>query len=235
MNKPYVICHMMVSIDGKIEGDFFDDVRAQYLGDLYEELKLGASDAWGVGSNTYYDEEANAKIDLSLYSGTDISYEDYVILNDGTYAVCFDQSGKVRWAESDFEYPNGVNNQVIEVVSEKTKPEFLAYLREKEISYIVAGKDGINLPLALSKLHSLYQIEKFALCGGSIINGAFMKEHLVDEISLVVAPFIEGNANTKSLVDTKLPEGLNQYYYLKEVNILKENGVQLIYVAKPEK
>jgi riboflavin biosynthesis pyrimidine reductase len=48
----------------------------------------------------------------------------------------------------------------------------------------------MNLKLALDKLYHLFDIKKLLLEGGSVINGAFEYENLIDEISLVIAPIV---------------------------------------------
>ncbi len=37
MNKPYVICHMMTSLDGKITGPFFGIEESYPSGEFYDE------------------------------------------------------------------------------------------------------------------------------------------------------------------------------------------------------
>ena len=79
---------------------------------------------------------------------------------------------------------------VIEVLCEEVKDEYLAWLRSSGISYIFAGRNEMDLSLALSKLGSLFNIRTLLLEGGSVLNGAFAWEGLIDELSLVTAPVI---------------------------------------------
>lgn len=44
---------------------------------------------------------------------------------------------------------------------------------ENGVSYIFAGKNDIDIKLALNKLYSIFGIKKLLLEGGSVINGAF--------------------------------------------------------------
>lgn len=231
MQKPYVNCVMMISIDGKIDGNFFDDERAALLGDLYEEIKLERSDAWGNGSTTHKMYFGDNDVNFSKYQNyKNIAYEDKIILDDCPYVVCFDSKGKVNWNTKYLEYPEGVKNRVVEVLTKKVQPEFLAYLDEYEIPYIFAGEDSIDLKIALDKLSSLFNIKRFAICGGGKINGAFFQQNLVDEITLVVAPFIEGTTKGKSIADADI--SLSSHFYLKEMKTLPDNGILLTYVKK---
>lgn len=65
-------------------------------------------------------------------------------------------------------------------------------MRSIGISYIFAGKEEFDLPLALDKLYRLFDIKKLLFEGGSIINGAFERENVIDELSLVVTSVIAG-------------------------------------------
>ncbi len=72
-------------------------------------------------------------------------------------------------------------------------------MQSKNISYVFAGKEQLDLPLAMQKL---------LLEGGGIIGGAFAKENLIDEISFVCAPVIQGNSGQPAFADcvTVLPQ-----------------------------
>lgn len=61
----------------------------------------------------------------------------------------------------------------VEVLCETVSDEYLAYLQDIGVSYIFAGKDQLNVMLAVEKLSKLFGIKKLMLEGGSIINGAF--------------------------------------------------------------
>ena len=58
------------------------------------------------------------------------------------------------------------------------------------IAYLFAGETEIDIPLALLKLRRFFGIQTLLLEGGSILNGAFQRCGVVDELSLVVAPMV---------------------------------------------
>lgn len=57
--------------------------------------------------------------------------------------------------------------------------------------------------LFLRKLKVRYHVDPFALCGGAEINAAFFKEDLVDELSLVIGPAIDGNRHALTFFGTE--------------------------------
>lgn len=80
------------------------------------------------------------------------------------------------------------------------------------------------------KIKELYHINIFTLCGGAEINAVFLKADLVDEISIVIGPVIDGNRNVLTFVGTENTDGFPKYFKLKEVEKLDNNGVILRYI-----
>jgi riboflavin biosynthesis pyrimidine reductase len=104
------------------------------------------------------------------------------------------------------------------VLTHQVDSRYLSYLQSVGIPYIFAGEDEIDVPEALMKLKTYFGIEHLLLEGGSIINGAFQRAGVIDELSLVVDPVV-GAANDKplftqaslenyKLVDTKNYDGI---------------------------
>lgn len=204
MNKrPYIICHMLMSIDGKVTGDFLLDKNTSNSCEIYYELHRNfKADGFICGRVTM--EESFTKKhfpDLSKYENKEISYEDYIYKNDAKfYAIAFDRKGKLGWQNNiiNDEDPGYDKSYIIEVLTKQVSKEYLCYLKEKNISYIFAGNDDLDVKLALEKIHKYFNTKTLLLEGGSIINGAFFKENLVDELSLVLCP-LTANNNDKSL------------------------------------
>ena len=74
-------------------------------------------------------------------------------------------------------------------------------LREQEISWICIGKDSIDLPRAMEILRKEFDVKRLAVLGGGHINGGFLEAGLIDEVSLLLAPGIDGRAGQTALFD----------------------------------
>lgn len=230
MQKPYITMLMMTSIDGKIDGDFIDS-HNEWLGDYYEELKLEISDAWGNGSNTHKKYFSDESVNLAAFTGFNAEFSDNVIRDKAPYAVSFDSTGKVKWRSATLTYPENVPNRVLVVTTHKAKPEYIAYLKANNIAYIFADDESgekIDIKIALDKLYTLFGIKRFALTGGAIINAEFLKADLVDEIQLLIVPYIDGTQNA-TICESVDNAALTKAFKFSEVKKLKENGVLLIY------
>ena len=62
------------------------------------------------------------------------------------------------------------------------------------MSYIFAGATEIDLAGALETLNRELGIERILLEGGGGANGALLRAGLIDELSLVVCPVIDGSS-----------------------------------------
>jgi riboflavin biosynthesis pyrimidine reductase len=78
----------------------------------------------------------------------------------------------------------------------------LAELALDGVSYIVAPEAQPNLAGVLEVLARELGIRRLLLEGGAAINGAFLAAGLVDELSLLIAPALDGRIKTQHIVET---------------------------------
>jgi len=208
--RPYVICHMVTSIDGKVTGDFLGSKKGTAACEEYYRInRMLKSDAFACGRVTMESSFTNGFVpDLSSFSEAEISHEDYVAMKHNYYAVSFDTCGKVGWTDSKIhDEDEGYDDcHIIEVISEKTPGKMLSYYRSIGVSYIFAGEKAVDVKLALDKLYRLFGIRKLLLEGGSIINGAFLRAEAVDELSLVTVPVIADKDDKPLFMDADMTD-----------------------------
>lgn len=209
MDRPYIICHMVTSIDGKVTGDFLNREQSEKAIETYYEINrelrcngfiCGRVTMEGSFTGGWYPE-------LSDYE--EKPRTDYIPKElSGFYAVAFDTCGKLGWKSSKIEDedPGYDKAQIVEVLSEQVDGRYLGYLQKMGIPYIFAGENEINVGQALTKLKNLMNIEMLLLEGGSIINGSFLKADAVDELSLVVSPAIAEKDDKMLFMDSKLAD-----------------------------
>ncbi len=225
MKKPYIIIHMMTSIDGKIDGEYMEQKNSIYAGNYYDDQinELGSSMALGrVTVQKYHAGE------ISLDDIKDLSplpLKDHILKKDH-YLFVFDRNGRCSWKNNEFIY-NNISYHIVEVVSSKVNPLYLAYLENKNISYMISG----SLLETLNKIGKL-DINYLVVTGGAILNGGFLKEHLVDEISLVIAPYIDGNPLNQASFDGVSNFVMNQDFKFNFAHPLKDGGVHLSFIKK---
>lgn len=226
--RPLVICHMMTSIDGKVTGAFLTGKTGTRVSETYYELNRKLKgDAFACGRVTMESSFTGGfEPDLSAFQNAEIFCEDFIAQKHNYYAISFDRHGKVGWTESLIhDSDSGYDDcHIIEVLCEDASKEMMAYYRSIGVSYIFAGKNDIDINLALNKLYSLFGIKKLLLEGGSIINGAFLRSGAVDNISQVIAPVIADKEDKHLFFDADMTD-----FRMLECKDMKDGSVWIWY------
>lgn len=207
MERPKVIYHMTVSIDGKITGDYLSHERAQEAIELYyKKHREFQGDGFICGRKTMASSFGHLMDPKASFPETPVgSDEDFIGDPQARfYAVSLDSRGKLNWSSNTLQDddPGYDGAHIIEAVCEDVDRNYLSYLQDKKISYVFAGKSEVDLQLLLKKLKDLFNIKLLLLEGGGIIGGSFLEAGLVDELSLVVAPLIQGSQGQDLAVTT---------------------------------
>jgi riboflavin biosynthesis pyrimidine reductase len=194
--KPNVICHMVSSVDGRILSSRWRPKPADAAGlfeRLHEQLE---GDAWLVGRVTGQ-EFAKAE-PYPARTGRSYPREPWFARRDAAaYGIVLDAHGKIAWGRADIG-----GDPIVAVLSERVSAAHLAGLRDDGVSYVFAGKRELDLRLALETLNRELRIERLLIEGGGGANGAFLRAGLIDEISLVIVPAVDGAKGAPSVFDS---------------------------------
>jgi 2,5-diamino-6-(ribosylamino)-4(3H)-pyrimidinone 5'-phosphate reductase len=195
--RPRVICHMATSIDGRIVTDGWPDspaIRREYeqIHTMYE------ADAWMCGRITMQPFTGAARSDEDIkreYVGP--PRDDYIAPGDHeSFAVAIDPSGRLAWKENNID-----GDHVVAVLTERVSDEYLTFLRDRGVSYLLAGKRDVDLAVALEKIGTRLGVRTLMLEGGGRINGGMLAAGLIDEVSVLVSPVADGRIGTPALFD----------------------------------
>ena len=228
--KPYVICHMVMSVDGRIWGSRWRP-RANVVPGLFEKLhdQLVAGQpgggSWLCGRVT-----AQEFAKGSTYPPTDEVFPRTAWFASRTakaWGIFLDAHGKAVWARKDIG-----GDPILVILTESVSDRHLAGLRADGVSYIFAGKTAIDLAAALETLNRELGIERLLLEGGGGANGALLRAGLVDELSLVVSPAIDGSSGAPTVFnsgDTDLGPAPIETMVLTSHEVLDGGAVWLRY------
>lgn len=198
MATPTVICHMMTSIDGRILiENLGNSERLQQVRKLYEEKHRSYhGQAWICGRQTMQKDFAEG-VGPEIPGSGPADRMDYIADHRAeSFAVAIDREGKLAWRGGDID-----GDHLVVVLLEDVPNGYLTYLQDRGISYIFGGKDELDLKLVLVKLGKLFGIKTLMLEGGGHINGAFLNEGLIDELSLLLLPVADGTVGTPTLFE----------------------------------
>ncbi len=193
--KPHVICHMVASIDGRtLHSRWRPEDGA---GDLFERLhEQLAGDAWLIGRVT--GQEFAKGNPYPARADASFPREPWFARRDAkAYGVVLDPHGKIAWGRAEIG-----GDPIVVVLSRQVPDAHLAGLRSEGVSYIFAGEDELDLALALEILNRELGVKRLLLEGGGSANGALLRAGLVDEISLVVCPAVDGSKGAPSVFDS---------------------------------
>lgn len=237
MKRPFVVCHILSTLDGKISGGFMGlpeaaGARTEY-GNLREFYKC---DSILYGTTTMVESYGLArnlpKVD------TQFPREDFIVYHDKkNYIVSLDADGVLAFSSNTLTRSGKTNAHIIEILTEKVSDNYLAYLRALQISYIFAGETQLDFALALEKLSEKFGIKRLMLAGGGKINQSLLDEGLIDELSLVVAPVSENDKNAVALFEAFDRNNIARpvSYQLIEVNPIDGGGLWLRYTPNNRK
>ena len=112
------------------------------------------------------------------------------------YLVAIDTMGKLSWPQNQFD-----GMPLLVITSEDCPKAYHDTLTKQHISWVATGKDRIDLTRAMEILHKEFNVERLSVTGGGNINAAFLKEGLLDEVSMMWCPGIDGRKGMAAAFD----------------------------------
>jgi 2,5-diamino-6-(ribosylamino)-4(3H)-pyrimidinone 5'-phosphate reductase len=225
--RPHIICHMCTSIDGRILGERWGKLPGvKGSGELFETTAASFGiGAWMVGTTTMK-EFAGRNVPLKK-AAAPVERVDFIADRKAKrFGIGADAKGVLRYQSGNV---NG--DHVVLLVTQQVSDDYLAHLRAAGVSYLFCGQDHVDLRVACGKIGTRLGLRKLLLEGGGTFNGAMLKAGLVDEISHVIVPVVDGSAGIPSLFEIpgraprkaaatlrllrqrKLPGGVNWLHY----------------------
>lgn len=195
--KPYVVCHMCTSLDGKIMGHRWGKLPGyKHESDLFETTAASFGiGAWLVGTTTM-DEFDGRKTKLPR-APKNFRRRDHIAKPKAkSLGIGADAKGVLRFQENEVG-----GDHVVLLVTDRVGNDYLAHLQAAGVSYLFCGKKQIDLPTALEKLAKYFGLRELMLQGGGKFNGAMLKAGLVDEISHLTVPVADGGVGVQSMFD----------------------------------
>jgi len=113
--------------------------------------------------------------------------------------VIADSRGRVRCWDAIRKWP--YMRDLLALCSSTTSQKYLSYLAEKQIGTIIAGEDRIDMRSALEALNARYAVKVVRVDSGGTLNSVLLHSGLVDELSVLIHPFLAGGQPDPTLFD----------------------------------
>jgi 2,5-diamino-6-(ribosylamino)-4(3H)-pyrimidinone 5'-phosphate reductase len=173
-----------------------EDARSALLDRLYQPQVVLE------GSGTFVTDDAGPLTGLPAVDPAEDLHADYLpdeVVQDpdsDKWFAVVDGRGRVRWTmKSSGDY------HLLILVARATPAAYLAYLRAEGIPYLVVGEERVDLGTALRRMADKLGVTCVVSKAGGGLNGALLREGLVEELQIVVFPALIGGRGTPALFD----------------------------------
>ena len=230
MKRPYVVCHMMGTVDGRILTERW--ALSPSAEKQYEAVHaLHRADAWMCGRRTFQGDFQEQPRDAVYSRKVKVPAGDFVAEEQlpprtrarksaqPVYAIAIDPKGKIYWEGNIMR-----GDRFVVITTGQAPSGYLADLRAKRISYLIGGKKEIDFASVLARLGKYFGIRKLMLEGGGSINGSLLAAGLIDELSLLVCPYADGAEQAPTVFDIPDADLTKKATALRLVSIVKRPG-----------
>lgn len=196
---PKVICHIMSSVDGRLlPGRWTPPFDCTNPPELFKEYaaigKTIGADAWMFGKAT----AREAFPDKFMPKGEPVGEAGKVFVgnrNSSRLFITIDPDADIFFTSDRLRGDN-----ILTILGKSATTDYLAALEEKGVSYLVTD-DVCNLRKVFTLVKHYFNVEIISLQGGGIIDGAMLAQGLINELSLVIYPGIDGLTTAPSIFE----------------------------------
>lgn len=192
--RPYIVSHMMMSVDGRIDCAMTEQIDP--TDSYYEVLARLSCPTQLMGRVTMQMHYADARPFLPADATPQGREAVHVARQAGGYIVALDTHGRLSWPAAGFD-----GAPLLVITAESCPKAYHDALTRQGISWLATGSDAIDLPRAMEILHDRFGVERLAVTGGGHVNGAFLAAGLLDEVSVMIGPGIDGRQGMTSVFD----------------------------------
>ena len=203
---PKVIIYNAISLDGRI--NFFDTDSKLY----YEIASKWNVDAVLMGTNTLikgFNPETGDLFDLANFGDDEIDTFPLLVVPDS--------GGKIRIWNKVLEM--SFIKDILVLCSRSTPQEYMNFLDELNIKYMVIGYNKVNLGIALEELNTQFGVKSLRVDSGGTLNGVLLRDDLVDEVCVLLNPVMVGGMSPNSIYTSPDLETSEQAIDLKLIKM----------------
>lgn len=115
------------------------------------------------------------------------------------------------------------------VTTNKEHPVFRVQSKFGNIK-IIFYEDKVDLSDLLAKMKTEYGAEKITIQSGGTINSSWIREGLIDHVSIIVAPCLIGGKNTQSLIGGESLHNEDDLKMIKALKLIKCEVLENSYI-----
>ena len=222
MNRPITTLFLLSSVDGKLSTGATDELDFDQDFPKIEGIKEGlhqyyeieeTTDLWSLNSG-----RTQAKIGINEREMPQKTEVSFVIIDNNHLK----ENGVRFFCEK--------SKNFVLITSNKDHPAY----KVNEKNLFIFYQKQISLNDSLEYLKTKFNCERITIQTGGTLNGAFLKEKLIDYVDIVFAPVLIGGKDTTTMIDGKSllsKDELSQLGVLKLIDckVLENSYVRLRY------
>lgn len=221
MNRVETTSFMLMSVDGKISTGDNDSM------DVDKDFPKIPGAAEGL--HQYYDLEGQtdlfslntgrvmAKIGINTKTDTPEKTDVSFILIDN----------EPHLTEQGIRYLSAWLKKLYVVTVNHPHPTIILNLANVEV---IPYNGQIDFPDLFARLKTKYGVEKLTIQSGGTMNSIFIRQGLIDHLSIVVAPVIIGGKNTATLVDGESLHSVDELAKIKPLRLVEAKQLDNSYL-----
>ncbi len=220
--RPYVICYLAVSLDGRLDGfepdlERYYGIAARFDADAIlagSETAIAAIERYGGVENAFDDGPAPPR------AGPD---------DPRPLLAVVDGRGRVRRWSVFQQAPYW--GRWVALIAASVPGAHRDYLATRNVDALECGSERVDLDLALRRLAEDYGVRRIRVDSGGRLNGALLRAGLVDEVHLLVCPWLSGGTSPRSsfIADDLAPDVRGTKLERTAVEPFEEGAVLLSY------
>lgn len=169
--QPKVILYLIMSLDGRINGfEINRKVYQKIVSDINSDAVVMDAGTFKTRHDIFEEIKDNCKQFLVLPDSNGIIPRNILV-----------------------EVSSSMN--VLVLCSRSTPPDYLNFLEETDIKYMIVGYDEVNMATAFEELNIHFGVKNIAVQADGILNGELLADDLVEEISVFMHPTLVGANN----------------------------------------
>ncbi len=215
---PHVILHNAVSVDGRIDA-FRADVALYYqlAAQWKEDATLGGSETM---LKAFPPDPATDPLEPFAVKAGDTRPLLIVPDSRARLRYCWNAVRKAPYWRD-----------IVVLCSHTTPRDYIEYLKRGGIHCIIVGEERVDLKKALERLYDEYGVRTIRADSGGTLNGVLLRAGLVNEVSILVHPYLVGGVTPQSIFRAEDIKSAEEVISLKLTKIeqLKDDIIWLCY------
>lgn len=226
MNRPETTLFLLESLDGKINSGNSDSLDVDRDWITIKGVKEGIHQYYEIEQTTDFYSLNTGRVMAKIGVNEKKEYREKI---DVRFIII---DNKPHLKATGIDYICHFVDKLILVTTNKNHVAFS--LKDKYENLDILYYDTLDLKLLLEDMKNKYNAQKITIQSGGNLNELFLREDLIDNVNIVIAPLLVGGKDTSTLIDGKSITRTDELNKLKALELieckkLKNSYIQLIY------